>query len=57
VRVEIRDDGQGFDPATVPEHRFGLEGIRQRCRLLGAEPHVHSSPGKGTVVEVVLPLS
>jgi signal transduction histidine kinase len=57
VRVEIRDDGQGFDPATVPEHRFGLEGIRQRCRLLGAEPQVHSSPGKGTVVEVVLPLS
>ena len=56
VRVEIRDDGQGFDPATVPEHRFGLEGIRQRCRLLGAEPQVHSSPGKGTVVEVVLPL-
>lgn len=56
MRVCIRDDGRGFDPAKVPENRFGLEGIRYRCRLAGAEPRIESAPGKGTVIDVVLPL-
>jgi PAS domain S-box-containing protein len=56
VRVRVGDDGTGFDPARVPPERFGLEGIRQRCRLLGAEPRIESSPGRGTTIEVALPL-
>lgn len=56
VHVRISDDGRGFDPATVSEDRFGLEGIRQRCRLAGVEPRIESGPGKGTVIDVVLPL-
>jgi len=56
VRVGIRDDGVGFDPADVPADRFGLEGIRQRSRLLGAEPTISSRPGQGTTIEVVLPV-
>ena len=56
VHVCIRDDGRGFDLAQVPDNRFGLEGIRQRCRLAGAEPRIESAPGKGTVIDVVLPL-
>ena len=35
VRLVVRDWGRGFDPATVQEERFGLQGIRQRARLLG----------------------
>lgn len=57
VHVRIRDDGRGFDSAAVSEDRFGLEGIRQRCRLTGAEPRIESAPGKGTVIDVVLPLN
>jgi len=56
VRVLVRDDGQGFDPAAVAEDRFGLEGIRQRCRLNGGEPRIESAPGRGTTIEVILPL-
>ena len=56
VHVCIRDDGRGFDLARVPDSRFGLEGIRQRCRLAGVEPRIESAPGKGTVIDVVLPL-
>ena len=56
VRVRIHDDGRGFDPATVADERFGLEGIRQRCRLLGGEPTITSRPGAGTTIEVTLPL-
>jgi two-component system sensor histidine kinase DegS len=56
VHVRISDDGRGFDPATVTEDRFGLEGIRQRCRLVGVEPLIDSAPGRGTVIDVVLPV-
>ena len=56
VRIRVRDDGVGFDPAAVPEERFGLEGIRQRCRLLGGEPLIQSRPGGGTTIEAVLPV-
>ncbi|MFM9059447.1 MAG: ATP-binding protein [Planctomycetaceae bacterium] len=56
VRVRVRDDGRGFDPTAVSDERFGLEGIRQRCRLLGGEPTITSSPGGGTTIEAVLPI-
>jgi len=56
VLVRVVDDGRGFDPAAVPEARFGLEGIRQRCRLLGGEPRITSAPGAGTTIEATLPI-
>lgn len=49
----MSDDGCGFDPQRVPEDRFGIEGIRQRCRLVGGEPRIESAPGQGTSVDVV----
>ena len=57
VRIRVRDDGVGFDPAAVPAERFGLEGIRQRARLLGAEPVIVSRPGAGTTLDVTVPRS
>jgi len=56
IRVRVHDNGRGFDPSQVPTTRFGLEGIRQRCRLLGIEPTITSAPRKGTTVEVLLPV-
>jgi PAS domain S-box-containing protein len=56
VRARISDDGRGFDPAAVPDDRFGLEGIRQRCRLLDGRPTITSAPGAGTTIEAVLPI-
>lgn len=57
VRITIQDDGIGFRPADVPEERFGLEGIRQRSRLLGGEASIVSEPGTGTLIQVILPLA
>ena len=57
MRVAVEDDGRGFEPAAVPEQRFGLEGIRQRCRLLGVEPRIESIRGQGTRIEAVLPVT
>ncbi|MCL4201435.1 MAG: PAS domain S-box protein [Pirellulaceae bacterium] len=56
VMLEVRDWGIGFDLKAVPEDRFGLEGIRERCRVLGGKLSIKGQPGKGTVVQVKFPL-
>lgn len=56
IRVVVTDDGVGFRPDAVPPDRFGLEGIRQRARLVGAEASIRSQPGAGTTVAVELPV-
>ena len=44
-----------FDPAGVTKDRFGLEGIRQRARLLRDRAVINSVPGKGIRISVDLP--
>ena len=56
LRIEIRDWGVGFDPTTRQENRFGLEGIRERARLLGGKCDIKSQPGEGTSIVVELPV-
>jgi PAS domain S-box-containing protein len=56
LKLSIRDWGCGFDPADVSRERFGLQGIRQRARLLGTTATIESSPGQGTLIAVDLPL-
>ena len=56
LRIQIRDWGIGFDPKLVPKNHFGLEGIRQRARLLGGKCSIRSAPGKGARVTVELPV-
>jgi signal transduction histidine kinase len=56
VRLEIRDWGVGFEIKTMPENHFGIEGIRQRARLLGGRCSIQSEAGEGTRVVVELPL-
>jgi len=56
IRVEIRDWGVGFDPGTVRGLHFGLQGIRERARLLSGEAVIRSSPGQGSQILVDLPL-
>jgi len=58
VRMGIRDDGCGFDPqsrARSKDGHFGLVGIQERARTIGAELSVSSRPGAGTEVTVTIP--
>lgn len=58
LRLVIRDDGRGMDTQAIPKARsFGLIGIRERAFMLGGEVRIHSRPGEGTEIEVVLPLA
>jgi signal transduction histidine kinase len=56
VRIVIRDWGIGFTPNDVKENCYGLEGIRERARLLGGRCGIRTGPGKGTRIRVELPL-
>jgi signal transduction histidine kinase len=53
VRLVVRDDGGGFDPAA-PVNGFGLRGMRARAQQIGGAVHVDSGPG-GTVLRVEVP--
>jgi two-component system nitrate/nitrite sensor histidine kinase NarX len=56
--LEVRDDGTGFSPEDIPApSRYGLQGMRERTELIGAEFQVISRPHEGTTVRVRLPLS
>ena len=54
IDLVIRDDGAGFDPASVELERYGLTGIRERAAIIGASVEVNSRPGGGTEVWCVL---
>ncbi len=57
ICIDVRDWGVGFDPAAVEERRFGLQGIRERVRLLEGRMAIESAPGEGTHISVELPLT
>jgi signal transduction histidine kinase len=49
LRLEIADDGAGFDPqAAGPEPHFGLQGMRERAQVIHAVLEIDSRPGEGT---------
>lgn len=60
VSLVIRDDGEGFEliqPRKSETRGLGLVSMRERAELVGGEVAVHSEPGKGTSVAVLVPLS
>ncbi|HEY4096015.1 MAG TPA: PspC domain-containing protein [Baekduia sp.] len=55
TEVFVRDRGQGFDLRDVPADRRGVrESIVGRMARHGGRAAVHSTPGEGTEVELVL---
>jgi signal transduction histidine kinase len=60
TRLEIRDDGRGFDPTvgasdTDREGGFGLVAMRERIESLSGDLVVESRPGHGTAVRAEVP--
>lgn len=65
LRIEVRDEGQGFDPSAIlltndepsaPVLHFGLFSIRERMRALGGAFDIHSQPGQGTTATLTVTL-
>ncbi len=56
VRVTVRDEGRGFDPAGTPAQRRGVRGsLVERMAAAGGRATVTSRPGAGTTVDLVWP--
>jgi len=58
LRLRIRDDGRGIDPAIMEQGRtghYGLPGMRERATRIGAQLNVCSAIGAGTELELSLP--
>jgi signal transduction histidine kinase/ligand-binding sensor domain-containing protein len=55
LRMRIRDDGNGIDPTILRlgrEGHFGLPGMRERAKKVGARLDIWSGAGAGTEVEL-----
>jgi signal transduction histidine kinase len=50
VRIVVRDDGAGFDPARTPHDGVGLRSMHERAQRVGATVTLASEPGSGTEV-------
>ncbi|MEN6405363.1 MAG: PAS domain S-box protein [Thermoguttaceae bacterium] len=56
IHIDVRDWGVGFRTDQVEEQRFGLQGIRERVRLLKGCVEIESAPGQGAHIHVELPM-
>jgi PAS domain S-box-containing protein len=60
LRVEVEDDGRGFDSAMTREFlrqgRVGLASMRERVELANGTFVIRSSPGRGTSIVATLPV-
>ncbi len=56
VSLEVRDDGQGVDPANLDKTgSFGVFGMYERVRALGGWLEIDGGGGRGTTIMVTLP--
>ncbi len=56
ARLQVADDGIGFDPAAAPKAGgLGLRGMAERAEEMGGTWRVESSPGIGTRMTIVVP--
>ena len=59
LSLTVTDDGAGFDVSHAPgldDGHFGLQGIRERIRLVGGTFVLNSRIGQGTCASLTLPL-
>ncbi|MCB0222086.1 MAG: response regulator [Anaerolineae bacterium] len=56
IKIQVIDDGSGFDPETLNNHKkkgaLGLYSIQERLNLFGGNLEVQSNPGQGTIATI-----
>lgn len=59
VDLQVEDDGVGFEAQNgleleglIANKHFGLAGMVERAKLIGAEVKIHSTPGNGTKIQI-----
>ena len=57
VTLQVEDDGAGFSRRAAHVRGFGLTGMRERAAALGGSMRVRSERGKGTSIQIQLPMA
>jgi signal transduction histidine kinase len=62
IEIDVSDSGPGFDPAALRQvggvgGGFGLFSIRERLSLVGGRVEIDSTPGRGSRVRLIAPLT
>jgi signal transduction histidine kinase len=60
VCLHIEDDGTGYDPIAVEQEKtssFGLQIMRERAESVGGSMDIEASPGRGTHLKVLIPVT
>jgi signal transduction histidine kinase len=55
-RINVADNGRGFRPEETSGEGLGVQGMKERARLLGGDLLVTSEPSGGTAVQLEVPL-
>jgi signal transduction histidine kinase len=55
LRLEVADDGVGFDRATIDPRRLGIVGMEERAAAIGGALEVDSAVGGGTRIVLEIP--
>jgi ligand-binding sensor domain-containing protein/signal transduction histidine kinase len=56
LHIAVRDDGSGFVPGDSASDHFGLVGMKERAKEIGADLRVTSEPKMGTTIVVDFPV-
>jgi signal transduction histidine kinase len=62
IYLRLEDNGQGFNSDVVLNKKpgkptaWGLLGMVERASLVGGSCNIYSHPGKGTLIEVNVPI-
>jgi PAS domain S-box-containing protein len=54
IRLSVKDDGQGLPKSLHPRKGIGLQVMKHRASVLGAELNIESQPDRGVTVSCVL---
>ncbi len=54
IKLQVIDDGKGFNDSEVKKEHLGIRGMRERVEMLGGTFTVESDPNSGTKVTAVL---
>ncbi|WP_349408647.1 sensor histidine kinase [Pseudalkalibacillus sp. SCS-8] len=57
LSILVRDNGIGFDSSQKKDQSFGLVGMKERVELLKGTMKIDTTPGKGTLIFIQIPLS
>lgn len=56
LRLEIYDNGRGFNTQVIPPGHLGVQSMRERAAQIRAGFDLDSAPGKGTLLRLVVPI-